>query len=73
MEKIITRQICCNYPSEWTASWESYESNRDKLVQAIKSFMQQTQGNWLMGQMQSQLGTLNKYIRSTQLMNSLLS
>lgn len=60
------------YPSEWTENFSSYESNREKLVQKIKAYMENYESNWVQGQMQVQLGLLNKYIRSNPLMNSLV-
>ena len=66
------------YPSEWTASWEDYQSNKRSLIAYIQDLMgsypngEDANTNSTATDMQTQIAILDHYVRATPMIEALL-
>ncbi len=61
------------YPSEWTIDAAGYAENKAQLIGKIRSIMENAESSFVKGAMASQIAMLDRFIRATPLINSLVS
>lgn len=62
------------YPSEWTENWQSYLSNKDKLIDRLKLLMEYSESSWIKTYLTEYInGHCKKYFIADNLIRSLIS